>query len=103
MTTATTNSKEDVTTLQIEVHKVDNLKGFAAYRVGSVKNKKPIILLNIGATLRACIEEDIPIREMLAENLMHEFGHALQEFFNLELTEEFVEKVTETYRQKYGA
>jgi len=86
----------------IEIRKADGMQGFAAYQIGSARQRKVVVLLNVYATLACCLENDISFKEMLAEDLMHEFGHALQEFFELEFTEEFVEKVTESYREKYG-
>lgn len=89
-------------TVKIEIRKADDCDGFAAYMVGTMSEKKPVILLNVYATLGACIENNISIKEQIIESLMHEFGHVLQEFYELEFSEEFVEGIVESYREKYG-
>jgi hypothetical protein len=34
---------------------------------------------------------------------MHEIGHALEEFYDLEFDEERIERITESYRAKYSS
>jgi hypothetical protein len=39
---------------------------------------------------------------MFIETIMHEIGHALEEFYNLEFDEDRIDRITETYRDKYS-
>jgi hypothetical protein len=94
--------QEPRTLLKIQVRKSDGMQGFAAYKIGTAKQKKAVMLMNIYASWACALEHDIPITEFLAENLMHEFGHALQDYLGMEFTESFVEKVTNSYREKYA-
>lgn len=38
---------------------------------------------------------------LMISTLMHEFGHALQEFFDLEFTEERIEELVVEYENNY--
>ena len=87
--------------MKLEIWKDDDFEGFAAFCAGSSKDK-PMIVLNIGATLMACIENNIEPKEILIENLMHEFGHFLEELMDKEFDEELIEKIIQSYRDKYG-
>ena len=87
--------------MKLEIWKDDDCEGFAAFCAGSSKDK-PMIVLNIGATLMACIENNIEPKEILIENLMHEFGHFLEELMDKEFDEELIEKIIQSYRDKYG-
>jgi len=98
-------SKETKQRLEIEIRKTDDLEeGFAAYLVGSVKDKKPIILLNVFTTFATSIGEGLTTadtKQIIIESIMHEFGHAMEEFFDKEFDEEFIERAILTYREKY--
>jgi hypothetical protein len=86
---------------KITAYKNDDLDGFAAYKAGSIKDEGGgIAILNIEANLVAGIENDIPLKEMLVETLMHEVGHALEEWYDLEFSEDRIEKIIESYRNK---
>ena len=87
--------------MKLEIWKDDDCEGFAAFCAGSSKDK-PMIVLNIGATLMACIENNIEPKEILIENLMHEFGHFIEELMDKEFDEELIEKIIQSYRDKYG-
>lgn len=92
---------------KLEIWKDDDLEGqegqgaFAAWCAGS-SGEKPLIVLNLGATLSACIENNLEPKEIIIEHLMHEFGHFLEEMFDKEFDEEFIERVIQSYREKYG-
>lgn len=101
-------SKEK-TKLKIEIQKADGMQGFAAYIRSPAKSDKRVVLLNVIASLEAAgegcktwKEATESIRRVMVENLMHEFGHVMEQFFNLEVNEEFIEKVVESYEDLYG-
>lgn len=76
--------------------------GFAAYLTPSLTNSgEALVLLNIEATFHASAEHNENPVDFLIENIMHEVGHAMQEYFGKELTEEQVENVVEKYRERY--
>ncbi len=88
---------------KIVVLKDDEIDAFGAYASTSVKEGKAIVLLNVEANLGCSIENDISFKEMMVETLMHEVGHALEEWFDLEFDEDRIDRITESYREKYSA
>lgn len=88
--------------LKITIEKADGMQGFAAYEVSPARSKNKKVLLNVYATFQSALENNIDAKELLVEHLMHEFGHILQQFFDLEMTEELVEKICTSYAEKYG-
>ena len=40
---------------------------------------------------------------MFVETIMHEVGHALEEFYDLEFDEDRIERIVESYRAKYSS
>lgn len=91
---------------EIKVH--DGLDAFGAYLRPSAKNGEAKIfidgkaifkdgeLLVDGKEFNLC--NDIK-KEILIETLMHEFGHALEDFFDKEFGEEFIENCVQKYKQ----
>lgn len=88
--------------IHIEIQKHDQLEGFAAYVVSPQDDGKRVVLLNVYATLAAALEEDISVKELVLTNLMHEFGHAMQQFLDLEFNEDQVERIIASYIAAYG-
>ena len=87
---------------KIKVYKNDEIDGFAAYASPSIKkNEFGVVVFNLEASLGICLEENISFKEMFVETIMHEVGHALEEFYDLEFNEEHIEKITDSYRQKH--
>lgn len=87
---------------KIKVYKNDEIDGFATYASPSIKkNEFGVVVFNLEASLGICLEENISFKEMFVETIMHEIGHALEEFYDLEFNEERIEKITDSYRQKY--
>ena len=90
---------------KVQIIKNDEIDGFGAYATPSIKtNEFGVVLFNLEANLGASIEnEEVSFKEMLIETIMHEVGHALEEFYNLEFDEERIERIIETYRNKYSS
>lgn len=86
---------------KIVVLKDDEIDAFGVYASTSVKEGKAIVLLNVEANLACAIENDISFKEMMVETLMHEVGHALEEWFDLEFDEDRINRITGSYREKY--
>ncbi len=98
--------------LDIKIVKADGIGGFGAWLAGHQKeNGKGIILLNVEAHFKdgALFDEDGNIKTLdsdekkrfLIETLTHEFAHALEEFFEMEFDEDFVEAVSTSYDGEY--
>ena len=58
--------------------------------------------MNVYATFAAAVSNNTNAKEFIIQNLMHEFGHALEEYFGKEFDEDFIEKTVESYFEKYG-
>jgi hypothetical protein len=94
-------------TITLEVYQHDWLPGFAAFHSdgeraeGATKH----IVLNLGSLLCAVESGDLPKQDlpyMIAESLMHETVHALEEWAGVEFSEERVEELLTKYREKYA-
>jgi len=88
--------------LTIEVRQQDWMPGFAAYLDdGRQINGSAHVLLNIGASMLAVAEGDIPAADVpyhIAEDLMHEIMHALEAWAGVEFDEERIEALIAKYR-----
>lgn len=89
-------------TLKLRIEKADGLKGFAAYEVSPAKSENKKVLLNVYATFLSSLEADMPAKEIMIQNLMHEFGHILEQWFGLNFSEKRMHKFTDSYIEKYG-
>lgn len=78
------------------------MDGFSAYAASPQRDGKRVVLLNVYATLLASIEEGLSFKETILTNLMHEFGHAMQQYLDMEFAEEQVERNIQTYIDVYG-
>ena len=87
---------------KLEIWRDDECEGFGGFCIGSSKDKKAMIVLNVGAILMASQENDLDTKEVIITTLVHEFGHYLEEIFNKNFDEDFIEEITESYRKKYG-
>ena len=92
--------------LKIEVFQEDWIPGFAAFAEGSVEHEGHAhVVLNLGGLLSAVASQDISPADMpyvVADCLMHEVVHALEEWAGVEFSEERVHALTERYREKYA-
>lgn len=92
--------------ISIEVYQHDWIPGFAAYYAGSLSKKsKAHVVLNLGSLLVAVAEKEIDKKDIpyvVAETLMHEVIHVLEEWANVEFSEEKVEKMISEYQKKYN-
>ena len=108
--------------LKAKIARADGLPGFAAYLSGTVSYagsstidltpNQALVLLDVEATFNDdCLTSNSGIvdrtpeehRRDLVESLMHEFGHSLEEFFDLEFDEDWIEKVVMSYQPKEQA
>ncbi len=91
--------------ITIEVYQQDWIPGFAAYHAGSLtKHARAHVVLNLGSCLAAVASRDVAREElpyMVAESIMHEVTHVLEEWAGVEFSEERVHALTERYNKKY--
>ena len=89
--------------IKIEVHQKDWIPGFAAFQEGSLKHEGHAhVVLNLGSILCASAvghleKKDIPY--FVAESLMHEVIHVIEEWAGVEFSEEQVEKLLIKYNE----
>jgi hypothetical protein len=89
---------------KIQVIQNDELDAFGAYASTSIKKGLGIVLFNLEANLETSLEHrDISFKEMFVETIMHEAGHALEEFYDLNFSEERIDKIIDSYREKYSS
>jgi len=90
---------------KIQVVKNDEIDAFGAYASPSIKkNDFGVVLFNMEANLITSLEhKEISFKEMFVETIMHEVGHALEEFYDLEFDEDRIERIVESYRTKYSS
>jgi hypothetical protein len=92
--------------MKVEVYQQDWMPGFAAFADdGSVQQGTAHVGLNIGALMAAVETKDIEKKDVpyiVAESLMHEVIHALEEWAGVEFNEDKVEELLLAYRKKYG-
>lgn len=94
-----TNTKSGRVT--IEVRQEDWIPGFAAYIAGTVSDGPAHVVLNVGGLMAGVRVGDIAPVELpyiVAETLMHEVIHVLEEWAGVEFSEERVEVLLEGYR-----
>src|SRR3990167_126654 len=88
----------------IEISRDDTkMDGFAAYAIGSIHKGTAKILINLRSTLIAYHVEKLSekdFQETMITNLMHEFGHAMEDLFGKEFDHDFIDKATEEYLKK---
>lgn len=102
MNTILQMEKERPPTIKVRIERQDNLEGFAAYLTPSLtQDGTAIVLMNVEATFHAAAANNESPVDFMIENVMHEVGHALQEFFGKEFSEEQVEGIVEKYRERY--
>lgn len=88
-------------TFKIKVIRYEDIDAFGAYATTSVKKDEGLVLLNVESNLLASLDEpDISFKEMIVSTLMHEIGHALEEWFDMEFSEDRLENIIDSYYQK---
>jgi hypothetical protein len=90
------------TKISLDVYQYDGIDSFAAYAQPLEANNKPFIAINIEAVLESVVvgdltPEDLPY--MIAECIMHEVVHGLEDYFKVEFSEEKVEQLIAKYRE----
>ena len=93
--------------MKIEVKKYDGLGALGAFAKGSIKNGDAIILIDTQTIFKdgeliyedgtSVVLDNNEKKKVVIETLMHEFGHALEEFFETEFDEDFIEQITMSY------
>jgi hypothetical protein len=86
----------------IKVCQNDIIPGFGGYLEGSVKEGAPLIMINIKDIISLVEEgsffsEDIPY--VVADTIMHEVIHALEEWAGVEFNEDKIETLLFEYRK----
>lgn len=87
----------------IEVRQADFIPGFAAFAAGSVTDGGPAkVVLNVGDLVALVHTGEVPAAELpyiVAESIMHEVVHVLEEWAGVEFSEERVEDLIARYTE----
>lgn len=91
--------------IKIEIRQQDWIPGFAAFAAGSLKAKgKAHVVLNIGSLMALVAKSDVKPKEIpyfVAECLMHEITHVLEEWAGVSFSEKKIHALTKKYQEKY--
>lgn len=87
-------------TFKITALRDDEIEAFGAYLSPSIKRSDGIVLLNIEALVELSIEYDVDLKELIVETLMHEIGHALEEWYDLSFDEDRIDRIINSFRDK---
>jgi len=89
--------------VKIEVFQQDWIPGFAAFQEGSIAHGDHAhVVLNIGSILCAAGLKDVELKDVpyfVAESLMHEIVHVLEEWAGVEFSEKRVEELIKKYNE----
>ena len=88
--------------VSVAVTRDDEMEAFGAYLSPSVLEGEAVVRINIGAMLLVDAMEGIPFKETFMETVMHEVGHAMEQCLGLPFDEERVERLSASYRERYG-
>jgi len=93
--------------VSIEVYQQDWIPGFAAFGEGSLRARGHAhVVLNLGSLLATVAHKDVLPSELpyvVAECLMHEVIHVLEEWAGVEFSEKRVHALIAKYQQMYKA
>lgn len=94
-------------TIKIRVYQTNFSPGFAFYQTGRRLSKtgKAIVGLDIGNLLALAADNSIDAKELpyiVAQVLMHEVFHVLEEWAGVEFSEARVDKLCRMYARQYG-
>jgi len=88
----------------IEFHQQDWIPGFAAFLPGATTptpDARAFCVLNLGSILATVATGDVPAEDVpyfIAESMMHEVMHVLEQWAGTEFSEERIEALLEKYR-----
>lgn len=95
--------------IKFTISRHDEMEGVGAYLSPSIKEETGgRIMLNVECLFNDMIDEDgnavqlepSDIPDAIIETLMHEFGHALEEYFGKEFNEERIEGIVDKWRNE---
>jgi hypothetical protein len=91
--------------IRIEIRQQDWIPGFAAFMEGSLKaTGKAHVILNVGSLMALVKKKTIKSKEIpyfVAECLMHEVVHVLEEWAEVSFSEKKIHELIEKYQEKY--
>lgn len=86
------------------VVQMDGIEGFACYLSPSAKKGKAIIGLNVEALMIGVLAKDFRVKDLpyiVADSIMHETIHALEDWAGVQFSEKKVEGLISAYRRHY--
>jgi len=95
--------------LKIEFHQHDWIPGFAAFAPGATTpapDSRAFCVVNLGSLLAAVQAKDLPAADVpyvVAESMMHEVIHVIEQWAGTEFSEDRVEALLSKYAAALGA
>lgn len=90
--------------VKADVVQADGVEGFAFYKVGSVKDNRCVIGLNVEAFVASVAMGQIRRKDLpyiMAESIMHEVIHALEDWAKVKFSHRRVNKLIKAYAEHY--
>lgn len=90
---------------KIEIYQADGIEGFACYLADSGPCGPALVGLNVEAFLGTVVMGHVEASELpyaVAESIMHEVIHVLEEWAGVEFSEDRVEALIAEYRKEAG-
>jgi hypothetical protein len=90
--------------VKADVVQADGVEGFAFYKVGSVKDNRCVIGLNVEAFVGCVAMKQIRLKDLpyvMAESIMHEVIHAIEDWAKVEFSHKKINKMLESYAEHY--
>ena len=90
--------------VKADIVQADGVDGFAFYKVGSVKDNRCIIGLNVEAFVASVAMGQTKLKDLpylLAESIMHEVIHALEDWAKVQFSHRKVNKLLKDYAEHY--
>jgi len=95
--------------MKIRVNRGDSLPAVGAYlrNMEGPVDDEPLIVINVDYLLGELVDEDNnPVefttddrKRAIVETIMHEFGHVLEHWFNLEVSEQEIESAVQSFKE----
>jgi predicted ATP-grasp superfamily ATP-dependent carboligase len=89
--------------IKADIFQQDDIAAFGCYLDKSIKKRRCLIGLNVNAFLAAVHSKDLSPRELpytIAETIMHEIMHALEDWAKVEFSHRRINKLINEYRKQ---
>lgn len=88
-----------------KIVQMDGVEGFACYLSPTAKKGRAIIGLNVEALIAGVAAKDFKAKDLpyiIADSVMHEVIHVLEEWAKVQFSDKKVERLIAAYRRHYS-